>query len=78
MAIFRIEHQDGNGNILDIEEFEVESLGLDPQAVLINGLIDRAGDLWDALVAMPDSDPAKAAVEIITDVALTAALPLVE
>lgn len=46
--------------------------------ILGEALITRAGDLWDALVAMPDTDPAYPAVEIVTDAVLTAALPLVD
>ena len=42
------------------------------------GFVNRAGDLWDAFVAMPSEDPAADAVGIVTDIALTAALPLTD
>jgi hypothetical protein len=35
-----------------------------------------AGGLWDALADIPEEDPSHPAIEIITDAALTAALPL--
>lgn len=37
-------------------------------------LVSRAGDLWDALVEIADTNTAKTAIEIVTDVALQAAL----
>jgi hypothetical protein len=40
------------------------------------GLIDHAGDLWDALAAINPANDARPAIEIVTDVALTAALTL--
>lgn len=45
------------------------------RAVLVGAaLVARAGDLWDALTAIPDHDDARPSIEIVTDVALTAAL----
>ena len=41
------------------------------------GMVLGAGDLWDALVEVPVDDPSHDSLEIITDAALTAALPLV-
>lgn len=41
------------------------------------GMVVGAGDLWDALVEIPVDDPSHASLQIITDAALTAALPLV-
>lgn len=40
-----------------------------------SGLVARAGDLWDALTEIAETNTARPAIEIITDVALTAALP---
>lgn len=42
------------------------------------GLVQNAGGLWDALIAIPEEDPAYQAVQIVTDVALTAALTELE
>jgi len=41
------------------------------------GLVSQAGELWDALTAIPSDDPSKPSLDIITSVALEAALPLV-
>ena len=41
------------------------------------GFVNRAGDLWDALLKVSDTNTAKPALEVVTDVALRAALPLV-
>lgn len=37
-------------------------------------LVARAGDLWDALLKIADSNTARDAIEVVTDVALSAAL----
>jgi hypothetical protein len=42
-----------------------------PSAAL---LVARAGDLWDALLKIADSNTARDAIEVVTDVALSAAL----
>ena len=39
------------------------------------GLVAKAGDLWDALLACSHSNTARPAIEVITDIALNAALP---
>lgn len=42
------------------------------------GIVERAGDLWDALLVCSPSNTARPAIEILTDIALTSALPLTE
>jgi len=42
------------------------------------GFVNRAGDLWNAFVEMDPTDQAHDAIGIVTDIALTAALPLIE
>lgn len=39
------------------------------------GLVAKAGDLWDALLACSHTNTARPAIEVITDIALNAALP---
>ena len=41
------------------------------------GLVGKAGVVFDAVYAMPNDDPAKAPLQPIAEVLLTAALPLV-
>lgn len=40
-------------------------------------IVARAGDLWDALTQISHTNTARPAIEIVTDAALKAALPLV-
>lgn len=41
-------------------------------------MVYRAGDFWDALCAIEEENSSRAAIEIITDAALEAAIPLIE
>ena len=55
---------------------------LDPEIraaaiVAAAALVGRAGDLWTAYGSCSPSNTARPALQILTDVALTAALPLV-
>jgi len=45
---------------------------------LASGLIDQAGDLWDALEATSHTNTARPFLSLVTDTVLTAALPLVD
>lgn len=45
---------------------------------LAGGLVQRAGEVWDGTTAIPDDDPAKEPLRVVAEVALEAALPLLE
>lgn len=45
---------------------------------LAGNMVNKAGELWDALNNISLSNDARPAIEIVTDAALQAALPLVE
>lgn len=72
-----------DGEILSEEEITLSASDLlstlEPETLVrvINigaGFVQQAGPLWDALVLMSEDDPAYRAIQIVTDVALTAAL----
>ena len=70
-------------NIVDVTPSATELFSqlpaLQAEAVLTLaiGLVMGAGDLWDASSLVPESNPTKQFVDIITTVALEAALPLI-
>lgn len=53
-----------------------------PQAeailTLAGGLVARAGEIWHATYDIPSTDPAKEPLRVVAEVALTAALPLLD
>lgn len=50
----------------------------DAVITLAIGLVMKAGPLWDALVDMPNDEPSRPSLEIVTDAVLTAGLCLLE
>lgn len=55
------------------------SLGPEEQQailVLAGGLVQRAGEIWDNTVLIPEEDASKEVLKVVAEVALEAALPL--
>lgn len=77
-----------------VDEYEIEEIVPDPgplevlqqkdpkqlEAILTLAgiMVEKADDLWNALSAISYENDARPAIEIVTDAALQAALPLVE
>lgn len=81
-----------NGELVDVVEDDTPDPGpsieeivtslppkeMEAVLVLSRQMIYRANDFWDALCGIETENSARTAIEIITDAALQAAIPLLE